>query len=273
MSWQPYAAREGSTVTGTLLQWEGVGDARHAARTVLAWLPPSYRSQPEKRYPVVYLHDGQNVFDTATSYNLSEWGADETLTTLAAEGLEVIAIGIPNANERRYHEYSPQRHPEFPPEVEGGGGGDDYLDFLIKTIKPLADDNLRTRPDAAHTFLLGSSMGGLISLHALLTRPDVFGGAGVMSPAFWACAGEAFDRVRNSPPIMGKVWLDIGGEEGTDHPEQQQAYWDDAHAMRDLLLERGLGKRLRFEADPQGIHRETAWRERLPRALRFLLEP
>lgn len=74
MSWQPYAARPDSTVTGTLLQWENVGDANHAARTVLAWLPPSYDSQPEKRYPVDYFHDGQNVFDAATSYNLSEWG-------------------------------------------------------------------------------------------------------------------------------------------------------------------------------------------------------
>ncbi|QLG10248.1 alpha/beta hydrolase [Deinococcus sp. D7000] len=272
MSWQPYAARPDSTVTGTLLQWENVGDANHAARTVLAWLPPSYDSQPEKRYPVDYFHDGQNVFDAATSYNLSEWGADETLTALAAEGLEAIAVGIPNGDERRYHEYSPVRHPGFPPEVEGGGGGDAYLSFLTDTVKPLVDGHLRTLPDAAHTSLIGSSMGGLISLHALLTRPDVFGGAGVMSPAFWACAGEAFDRVRRSPPMGGKVWLDIGGREGTDHPERQQAYWDDAHAMRDLLLQQGLGERLRFQADPEGIHRETAWKVRLPEALRFLLD-
>ena len=271
MSWEPYAALPDSTVTGTLLQWEGVGDAKHAPRTILAWLPPSYASQPDKRYPVIYLHDGQNVFDAATSYNLSEWGADETLTELASEGLEAIAIAIPNANERRYHEYSPLRHPDFPPEVEGGGGGDDYLAFLINTVKPLADNHLRTLPDAAHTILLGSSMGGLISLHALLTRPDVFGGAGVMSPAFWACAGEAFERVKNSPPITGNIWLDIGGKEGTDHPERQQAYWDDAHAMRDLLLAKGMGQRLRFQADTQGIHRETAWKARLPGALRFLL--
>ncbi|MFC6664302.1 alpha/beta hydrolase [Deinococcus radiopugnans] len=198
-------------------------------------------------------------------------GADETLTALAAEGLEAIAVGIPNGNERRYHEYSPVRHPGFPPEVEGGGGGDAYLVFLTDTVKPLVDGHLRTLPDAAHTSLIGSSMGGLISLHALLTRPDVFGGAGVMSPAFWACAGEAFDRVRRSSPMGGKVWLDIGGREGTDHPERQQAYWDDAHAMRDLL-QQGLGERLRFQADPEGIHRETAWKVRLPEALRFLLD-
>ena len=270
MSWQPYAAQPGSTVSGTLLQWEGVGDGHHAARTLLAWLPPSYASRPDQRYPVVYLHDGQNVFDRATSHNLSEWEADETLTELAGEGLEAIAIAIPNANERRYHEYSPVRHPLFPPEV-GGGGGDAYLSFLIDTVKPLVDCHLRTRPGAAHTSLLGASMGGVISLHALLTRPDVFGGAGVMSPAFWACDGEAFGRVRANPPLTGRVWLDIGGQEGTDHPERQQAYWDDAHAMRDLLLDRGLGERLRFQADPEGIHRETAWKARLPNALRFLL--
>ncbi len=270
MSWQPYAALPESTVTGTLLQWEGVGDAHHAPRTILAWLPPSYESQPDNRYPVIYFHDGQNVFDAAISYNLSEWEADETLSNLAAEGLEAIAIAVPNANERRYHEYSPVRHPHFPPEA-GGGGGDDYLDFLIHTVKPLADGDLRTLPDAAHTVLIGASMGGLISLHALLTRPEVFGGAGVMSPAFWACAGESFERVRSSPPLRGRVWLDIGGKEGTDHPEQERAYWDDAHAMRDLLLEQGMGERLRFQADPEGIHRETAWKVRLPGALRFLL--
>ncbi|WP_102126869.1 alpha/beta hydrolase [Deinococcus planocerae] len=269
MSWRPYEARPDSTVTGTLLQWEGVGDANHTPRTLLVWLPPSYDTDPDRRYPVVYFHDGQNVFDAATGYS-GEWEADETLTELVAREVEAIAVGIPNGGERRYHEYSTSRHPDFPPE-EGGGGADDYIAFLADTVKPLVDGSLRTLPDAAHTSLIGSSLGGLISLHGLLTRPDVFGGAGVMSPAFWACPGDAERLVRVSPPPAGRIWLDIGGQEGPDNPERQRAYWDDAHAMRDLLLDKGMGERLRFVAEPEGTHHESAWARRLPGALTVLL--
>ncbi|WP_216328483.1 alpha/beta hydrolase [Deinococcus aestuarii] len=269
MSWRPYEARPESTVTGTLLQWEGVGDANHAPRTLLAWLPPSYDQEPERRYPVVYFHDGQNVFDAATNPFGAEWEADETLTALAARGVEALAVGLPHGGERRFHEYSTSVNPEWP--EEGGGGADASIAFLTDTVKPLVDGSLRTLTDAGHTSLIGSSMGGLISLHGLLTRPDVFGGAGVMSPAFFACPNEAFTRVRRSPTPTGRLWLDIGGQESHDHPERQRAYWDDAHAMRDLLLERGIGGRLRFVAEPEGIHHERAWARRLPGALEFLL--
>ncbi|MEF2279240.1 alpha/beta hydrolase-fold protein [Deinococcus sp. YIM 134068] len=269
MTWRPYAARPESTVTGTLLEWEGVEDANHAPRTLLAWLPPSYEREPERRYPVVYFHDGQNVFDAATNPFGSEWEADETLTRVAARGVEAIAIGIPHGGERRFHEYSTSPNPQFP--EEGGGGADAYLAFLTKTVKPLMDGSLRTLPDVEHTTLIGSSMGGLISLYALLTRPDVFGSAGVMSPAFWACPGDAERLVRVSPPPTGRVWLDVGGRESTERPERSRAYWDDAHAMRDLLLEKGMGERLHFVADPEGEHHERAWAGRLPGALEFLL--
>lgn len=267
MSWQPYAARPDSTVTGTLLQWEGVRDANHAARTLLAWLPPSYAEEPERCYPVVYFHDGQNVFDAATSYS-GEWEADETLTRLAVEGLEAIAVGIPNGGERRFHEYSVVPNPELP-DLDGGGA-DAYVAFLADTVRPLVDSHFRTLPGPDSTVVIGSSMGGLVSLHALLTRPDVFGHAGVMSPAFWTAPVESFTRVQTSPTPTGRIWLDIGGREGPDEPELMRSYWQDAHAMHDLL-EKGMGERLRFVADPEGTHHESAWRERLPGALRFLL--
>ncbi|GGL04083.1 alpha/beta hydrolase-fold protein [Deinococcus radiotolerans] len=93
--WRPYPRRADSTVTGELWQLDGVGDAQHATRPVLVWLPPSYYTDSGRRYPVVYFHDGQNVFDAATSYS-GEWGADETLTALTAQGTEAIAVGIPN---------------------------------------------------------------------------------------------------------------------------------------------------------------------------------
>lgn len=269
MSWRPYAARPGSTVTGTLLQWADVGDAHHAPRTLLAWLPPSYGDEPERRYPVIYVHDGQNVFDTATS-NSGEWKADETLTRLAAEGQEAIAVGIPHGGERRFHEYSAAPHPELP-QTWGGGGADAYVAFLVETVKPRVDGHFRTLSGPESTIVIGSSMGGLVSLHALLTRPDVFGHAGVMSPAFWTAPVHTFTHVQTSPTPTGRIWLDIGGREGPEDAEQTRAYWQDAHAMRDLLLEKGMGERLRFVADPGGIHHESAWAARLPEALRFLL--
>ncbi|GBF05139.1 hypothetical protein DAERI_030305 [Deinococcus aerius] len=246
-----------------------MGDANHAPRTLLAWLPPSYADEPERHYPVVYFHDGQNVFDTATSYS-GEWEADETLTRLAAEGIEAIAVGIPNGGERRFHEYSAAPNPELP-ETLGGGGADDYIRFLVNTVKPLVDSHFRTLRGPENTVVIGSSMGGLVSLHTLLTRPDVFGHAGVMSPAFWTAPVESFTRVQTSPTPTGRIWLDIGGREGPDEPERMRSYWQDAHAMRDLLLEKGMGERLRFVADPEGRHHESAWAARLPGALRFLL--
>lgn len=268
MSWQPYRARPDSTVTGTLLEWAGVADEHHSPRTLLAWLPPSYGQAPERRYPALYFHDGQNVFDAATGFS-GEWEADETLTRLAQGGLEAIAVGIPNGGARRYHEYSPAPHPGFP--EDGGGGADDYVAFLTNTVKPLVDGSLRTLPGPDRTVVIGSSMGGLVSLHALLTRPDVFGHAGVMSPAFWTAPVESFTRVQTSPAPTGRIWLDIGGRESPEFPDRTRAYWQDAHAMRDLLLDKGMGERLRFVADPEAPHHESAWRERLPEALRFLL--
>ncbi|BDP42499.1 hypothetical protein DAETH_24680 [Deinococcus aetherius] len=269
MSWRPYAARPDSTVTGTLLQWEGVGDANHAPRTLLAWLPPSYDTDPNRRYPVVYFHDGQNVFDAATS-NSGEWGADETLTELAARGVEAIAVGIPHGGERRFHEYSASPNPELTGTADGGGA-DDYVTFLVGTVKPAVDGHFRTLPGPGSTVVIGSSMGGLVSLHALLTRPDVFGHAGVMSPAFWTAPAQSFTRVQTSPTPTGRIWLDIGGREGPEEPELMRAYWRDAHAMRDLLLEKGMGEQLCFVAEPEGIHHESAWARRLLGALEFLL--
>lgn len=270
--WQSYAPQPGSTVTGTLLQWAGVGDAQHAPRTLLAWLPPSYAQDTDRRYAVIYFHDGQNVFDAATSFS-GEWGADEVLTDLAGEGLEAIAIGIPNGGERRFHEYSPgppcaEALAEVPP--GNGGGADAYLEFLANTVRPLVNRTLRTRPEPQHTALVGSSMGGVVSLHGLLTRPDVFGHAGVMSPAFWTGGDFALRQAAASPLPAGRVWLDVGGRE-SENPVRAAAYHREAQALAEHWQARGIGKRLLFRYDPQATHHESAWRARLPDALRFLL--
>ena len=266
MSWQPYAAQQGSTVTGTLMQLEGVQDATHPPRTVLVWLPPSYAGS-ERRYPVVYFHDGQNVFDDATSFS-GEWHADEILTELAAEGLEAIAVAVPNGGDsRRFYEYSPV--PSHDPELPQGGGGSAYVGFLADTVKPLIDAEFRTLPDPAHTTVIGSSMGGVISLHALHLRPDVFGHAGLMSPAFWTNGGYSLRQTATQPAPTGRIWVDVGGKE-SDDPERAAAYWQDAEQFA-RLLRPSMGERLRFVTDPDAIHHETAWAKRLPDALRFLV--
>lgn len=269
--WRSYAALPDSTVTGTLLQWDGVGDADHAPRPLLAWLPPSYGVDPQRRYPVVYFHDGQNVFDAATSFS-GEWGADEVLTELAREGVEAIAVGLPNGGERRFHEYSPVPPPQdtrggFPP---GGGGAGAYVRFLARTVKPLVDTTLRTRPAPEFTHVVGSSMGGVVSLHALLTRPDVFGHAGLLSPAFWTGGDFALRQAAASPLPAGRVWLDVGGRE-SDDPARAEAYRQDTERLAEHWRARGMGERLHFLHDPQAIHHESAWRARLPSVLRFLL--
>ncbi|HEX2865045.1 MAG TPA: alpha/beta hydrolase-fold protein, partial [Deinococcales bacterium] len=179
-AWRPYPALPDSTVTGDLRQLDGVfspqlGNTRH----LLAWLPPSYEASPERRYPVVYLHDGQNLFDAATSFSGQwrvdgEWRVDESMTRLAAEGLEAIVVGIPNAGDDRPLEYSAHRH-----SILGGGRAPDYVRFLAETVKPPVDATLRTLPGREDTTVAGSSLGGLVSLRALFDRPDVFSRAGV----------------------------------------------------------------------------------------------
>ncbi|KQR27823.1 alpha/beta hydrolase [Deinococcus sp. Leaf326] len=267
MSWRPYGLREGSTVTGTLLEWPGLGDAQHAPRTVLAWLPPSYHEEPDRHYPVIYFHDGQNVFDAATS-NSGEWEADETLTRLAGEGLEAIAVGVPHGGERRFFEYSPAAVQA--PDLPEGGGADAYVAYLVDTVKALVDSSFRTRPEPQYTVTVGSSMGAVVSLHALLTRPDVFGHAGLLSPAFWTGGDFSLEQARHSPTPSGRVWVDVGGRE-SEQPGRAEAYLRDAQTLAEVLRAGGMGDRAAFLTDPQAIHHESAWAARLPAALRFLL--
>src|SRR5438132_769367 len=148
-------------------------------RRVWLYLPPGY-ARSQQRYPVLYLQDGQNVFDARTSF-AGEWGVDETLDSLRALGdAGVIVVAVDNGQQRRFDEYSPWPNPQY-----GGGQGDGYVEFLVQTLKPYIDQHYRTLPDRFHTGIAGSSMGGLISLYAALKYPDVFGRVGVFSPAFW----------------------------------------------------------------------------------------
>ena len=155
-------------------------------RRIWLYLPPDYDDQTAKHYPVIYMHDGQNLFDAATSFS-GEWQVDETLNDLHASGdYGAIVVGIDNGGGHRIDEYSPWTNPQY-----GGGEGAAYIDFIVETLKPHIDQNYRTRPEREFTAIAGSSMGGLISQYAVMAHPETFGKAGILSPSFWF-SGEVY---------------------------------------------------------------------------------
>jgi predicted alpha/beta superfamily hydrolase len=177
-------------------------------RRIWIYLPPDYKST-KKKYPVLYMHDGQNLFDEATSYS-GEWGVDKYLDSIFfLHKKEVIVIGIDNGLYKRMNEYNPYSFQQF-----GQGEGDKYVDFLVKTLKSYIDKNYRTLTDKKNTFIAGSSMGGLISLYAVIKYPSVYGGAGIFSPAFWTASGIDSAVISNSKHINSRLFFYAGGKEG-----------------------------------------------------------
>jgi predicted alpha/beta superfamily hydrolase len=264
--WQNYPAGGKHTVVGTIKVSRPLnGPAEGVRRRLLVYLPPSY-ARTEKGYPVLYMHDGQNLFDEAVSFS-GEWRVDETMEALSKEGIEAIVVGIANAGSGRGVDYSAHVHSAY-----GGGGADAYVDFLVREVKPIIDGAFRTLPDRGHTGLMGSSMGGSVSLYAMLTRPDVFGFAGVMSPAFWWSEGTIFPFVKSLPFTGGRIYMDVGDNESPEVPGLREQYLNDAIRMDALLRARGYtSDNLLFVVEPGGEHRDSAWSRRLPAALRFLL--
>jgi predicted alpha/beta superfamily hydrolase len=196
------------------------------------------------------MHDGQNLFDDATSF-AGEWQVDETMEALAGEGLEPIVVGIANAGDDRAAEYA----------VDGGRGAD-YLDFLVETVKPLVDAGFPTLPGRETTALVGSSLGGLISLYGFFLRPETFGLAGAMSPALWWAKGAVLETVQRAPFVEGRIYMDAGATERAANFKR----------MVTLLEAKGYGPdRFRHLVDPGGTHHGSSWARRLPAALRFLL--
>lgn len=225
----------------------GPGDA---SRDILVATPPGYESST-RRYPVVYLQDGQNLFDPETSF-AGDWSL---LDTLEEHGTShpVIIVGLPNLGRERLKEYSP-----FDDAVRGIGEGVGYLGWLTGTVKPLIDREFRTKPGREHTAVGGSSMGGLFALYALLAGAATFGAAWAMSPALWYADGAIFRWLRRQPGPVGRIYLDVGLKEGDDTVF-------DVRRMRDLLLDRGwtLGGSLRYVEDPDGDHDEASWGRRV----------
>ncbi len=230
-------------------------------RQLRIYLPPGYATS-HKRYPVLYMHDAQNLFDDATSF-AGEWKVDETLDQLARDGkLELIVVGIDNSPTRRINELNPWDNPRF-----GPGEGRQYMEFIVKVVKPLVDHAYRTLPDRAHTGIMGSSMGGLITHFAIEQYPQVFSKAGVFSPAYWT-APMSFAYVAAKPlPRDARVYMLMGGEEG-------DSMVPDARMMADTVRRTGLPKdHFVLKIVPGEHHNEGFWSKQFGEAVQWLFGP
>lgn len=279
LEWRDYTANKPPgthTVTGTVRVLEGVHSPQlDNRRDLLVYLPDGHAGG--RRYPVIYMHDGQNLFDETTSF-VGEWHADEVMQALEPEGTAAIIVGIPNMGAERMDEYSP-----FIDHRISRGRGDLYTRFITETVKPLVDASFNTLPDRDHTGVMGSSMGGIISLYAFFAQSHIFGFAGVMSPALGFAQRATFDWVRTRPFAPGRIYIDMGTAEAMGPRPLLRLRWlesrysnrhvQDARAMRDLLRAKGYrdGHDLLYVEDEGAPHNESAWARRLPDALRFLL--
>ncbi len=176
-------------------------------RDIDVFLPPSY-ARSRRRYPVVYMQDGQNLADPERAF-AGTWDLPRAMAELASRGREAIVVGIPNLGEERIREYTP-----FVDAKAGGGDGDAYLAFMERTLKPLVDRRFRTRPERETTGVFGSSLGGLISLYAFFRAPETFGFAGAMSPSLWFAGRAMLSYVERDGAPPGRLYVDAGTEEG-----------------------------------------------------------
>ena len=283
---------------GRVVHYESVASRRVDPRKVSVWLPPGYDAGVG-RYNVLYMHDGQNLFDPATA-PFGEWGVDEILSGMIARG-EVpptIVVGVWNTR-KRYSEYAPTDLFETVRQPTRGGlaaethfplQGDDYLSFLCDELKPLVDRTYRTRPQRRFTSTMGSSMGGLISFYAGMKRPEVFGQVGCVSIHWPLGVGDSggvpadvwkadllqalTDYLRRNLPRAGARnatrWYFDGGTVGLDAAyAPYQAHVDAIYAAKGYVQGRDILSR----SYPGATHNEAAWRARLPIPLKFLLAP
>ncbi|MEP6602930.1 MAG: alpha/beta hydrolase-fold protein [Spartobacteria bacterium] len=259
------------TLTGNIQEHRGFrSKILGNRRDVLVYLPPGYRRFSRARYPVLYVQDGQNVFDAATSYTGVEWGMDETAQRLIQENLiePVIIVAVANAGTDRIHEYVPTRAlVERDSKERSKGRARKYGRFLIEELKPYIDKRYRTKPDAEFTGLAGSSLGGLLTMCLGLWFSNVFTRLAVMSPSVWwddEVIVKMVESLEEKLPL--KIWLDTG----TAEPG-----WEKTRTLRDKLVECGwrLHDDLSYIEAGGADHSEGAWAARVDSAMRFLFPP
>ena len=225
-------------------------------RRVWIYLPKNY-STSKASYPVLYMHDGQNLFDNATSF-AGEWGVDDAIDSAKKQ---CIVVGIDNGGPVRMNEYNPYDHEKF-----GAGQGALYVDFLAKTLKPYIDKHYRTKKDASNTIIAGSSMGGLISMYAVMKYPKVFGKAGVFSPAFWAAPALKTDldkMVKSSTHKNVRIYFYAGEQEGNQMVVDMLYIFE---AMR-----KKTAAKMKVKINAEGRHNEPTWRNEFPAFYNWIL--
>lgn len=227
-------------------------------RRIWLYLPPDYAIST-RRYPVLYMHDGQNLFDRNTSFS-GEWEVDESLNRLFNQGDPgVIVIGIDNGGATRIEEYTPWPNPDY-----GGGNGSLYADFIVKTLKPYIDEHYRTLPDQETTAIMGSSLGGLISLYTAIEHQDVFGKVGVFSPSLWF-SPQAYTHISEQAKQYDIRFYLMAGE-----PESS-TMGPDLIALYNNLLGAGFQPdELNFQLLADGEHSEWFWAREFAKAYTWL---
>lgn len=230
-------------------------------RQISIYVPPGYDDRTDRRYPVLYMQDGQNLFDDFRAFGGRSWrlrdAADEAIGARTMS--PAIIVGVDHTEANRVQEYTPT-HDE---KREAGGKADDYAQMLCEELKPVIDAAYRTRPD--QTAIGGSSLGGLVSMHLLLKHPDVFKAGAVMSPSVWWDNRAILNF--HPPTSRPKIWLDIGGREGREA-------LNDARLLRDKLRANGWNDaNLRYFEERRAEHSERAWGARVRKALEFLFPP
>jgi pullulanase len=246
-------------------------------RRVWIYLPPGYDDNPGTRYPVLYMLDGQNVFDRATSF-AGEWEVDETCEALISSGeIEpILVVAAANGEGSRVHEYTPWADPDF--QGGQGGGGDAFLGELAGRLIPWVNARFRTLKGPANTGLAGSSLGGLMALYAGYAYPETFGRIAAISPVIRWRGHELLRFAASCKKPRSQIYVDTGALEGGGTPGHQgivSRSITDLRALRDVLLRQGFvpGQDLLVVEDEAGRHHETFWAARFPRALRFLFPP
>jgi predicted alpha/beta superfamily hydrolase len=263
---------------GTLIMEKTRISSLNREKNMHIFLPSGY-SAFSGGYPVLYMHDGHNLFDPSTSAFGAVWKVGETLDRMEkATGKACIVVGIDCPSPTRYDEYSPwpnprmrDFHPSFPETRPVGGEGAAYVDWILQELKPDIDRRFRTEPSL--TWMAGSSMGGLISLFAGFRHPEILSKIGVFSPAAWFAETELLKYLENLPyPDLG-VYLDIGTAETSDaaRPDFPEIYLSGARRIRKILEQNGQ-KNFWYREIPGGIHHETAWADRFPDFVGWLMK-
>lgn len=246
-----------TTASSQVSTFSMVSPELQTTKKIWFYLPKNYNAS-KKKYSVIYMPDAQNLFDAKTAYS-GEWNIDEKLDSLSAQ---VIVVGIEHGNEKRLEELTPYPHEKY-----GGGKANQYLDFIVNTLKPSIDKKYRTKTDKTHTLIIGSSLGGLTAFYATLKYPEVFGKAGVFSPAFWINRKDIITLTEQTQKIKAKYYFLCGDKEGDD-----DSMVKDLNTMENIInTKRCSCKHLNKKTIIKGgQHNEKLWRDGFVKALLWL---